>query len=231
MDCFAPVPQHKRSKFFEIVNTHPLRRCWRKKGIAMSNVTKLPVTEGATFLDYIAHPLAALMPMMDDDAFALLKADIGKHGIRDVIIRYQGQILDGRNRYRAAKELNLTLAEAHFKDFNGTLAEAESFVISANLHRRQLNNKQKQEFAQKMIAKYPQESDRALARMTSLSKNTIAAARLALACSPEKRKFDAAVKTWDGLTDQQQVAFVLMFERDIRDILTTEAGNLTAQVR
>ena len=38
-----------------------------------------------------------------------------------------------------------------------------------------------------MIAKYPQESDRALARMTSLSKSTIATARSALADSPEKR--------------------------------------------
>ena len=39
----------------------------------------------------------------------------------------------------------LKLTPAHFKEFTGTLAEAEAFVISANLHRRQLNNKQKQE--------------------------------------------------------------------------------------
>ena len=93
-----------------------------------------------------------------------------------------------------------------------------------------MNNKQKQEFAQKMIAKYPQESDRALARLTSLSKTTIAAARAALANSPEKRKFDAVVKAWDGLADQQQVDFVLMFQRDIRDILTTEAAELAGEV-
>jgi len=197
----------------------------------MSTVTKIAAVEGPTFLDYVAHPLAALMPMMDDDAFANLKADIARRGIEHPMTTYQGLLLDGRNRYRAAKELGLTLTAANFKEFTGTLAEAESFVISANLHRRQLNNKQKQEFAQKMIAKYPQESDRALARMTSLSKNTIAAARLALACSPEKRKFDAAVKAWDGLSDQQQVAFVLMFQRDIRDILATEAALLPAQVR
>jgi hypothetical protein len=78
--------------------------------------------------------------------------------------------------------------------------------------------------AQRMIAKYPNESDRALARLTSLSKNTIAAARAALISSPEKRKYEAAVKAWDGLTDQQQVDFVLRFQRDIRDILTTDAA-------
>jgi hypothetical protein len=78
-----------------------------------------------------------------------------------------------------------------------------------------------------MIAKYPNESDRALSRLTSLSKNTIAAARSALANTPEKRKFDAVVKQWDGLTDQQQIDFVVMFQRDIRDILTTEVAELT----
>ena len=139
-------------------------------------------------------------------------------------------ILDGRNRSRAAKELGLKLTAANFKEFTGTAAEAEAFVLSTNLHRRQMNNKQKQKLAQKMIAKYPQESDRALARLTSLSKTTIAAARAALANSPEKRKFDAVVKAWDGLADQQQVDFVLMFQRDIRDILTTEAAELAGEV-
>jgi ParB-like chromosome segregation protein Spo0J len=176
---------------------------------------------------YEAHPLAALMPMMDEDAFAQHKADIGKHGVREAITLYQGMILDGRNRYKAAKELGVMLTAKNFKEFTGTTTEAEAFVLSTNLHRRQLNNKQKQEFAQKMIAKYPNESDRALARLTSLSKTTIAAAREALANSPEKRKFDSAVKAWDGLTDQQQVDFVLMFQRDIRDIFTTEAVELT----
>lgn len=193
----------------------------------MTEVVKLPPASKLEVYDYVAHPLAALMPMMDDDAFANFKADIAKRGIEHPMTTYQGLLLDGRNRYRAAKELGLKLTQANFKEFAGTPAQAEAFVISANLHRRQLNNKQKQEFAQKMITKYPQESDRALSRLSSLSKTTIAAARAALANSPEKRKFDTAVKAWDGLSDQQQVEFVLMFHRDIRDILATEAVELT----
>ena len=139
-----------------------------------------PKLEVPSSFNYEAHPLAALMPMMDDDAFANLKADIAKRGIEHPMTTYQGLLLDGRNRYKAAKELALKLTTANFKEFTGTAAEAEEFVISANLHRRQLNNRQKQEFAQKMIAKYPQESDRALSRMTSLSKTTIAIARKTL---------------------------------------------------
>ena len=39
--------------------------------------------EAPSTCSYEAHPLAALMPMMDDDAFAQHKADIAKHGVRD----------------------------------------------------------------------------------------------------------------------------------------------------
>jgi ParB-like chromosome segregation protein Spo0J len=180
--------------------------------------------------DYAAlvpHPFAALMPMMDEESFRMFKANIAKEGIKEPMSIYQGLLLDGRNRYRAARELGLKLTGAQFKTFDGTPAEAEAFVISANLHRRQLNNKQKQEFAQKMIAKYPDESDRALARMTSLSKSTIAAARDALAHSPDKRKFDAAVNAFDKLSDDQQVEFVSQFAREIRDILKELAAKST----
>jgi hypothetical protein len=52
-------------------------------------------------------------------------------------------ILEGRDRYRALKALGIVPAEEHFKLFTGTKAEAEAYVISTNLHRRQLNNKQK----------------------------------------------------------------------------------------
>jgi ParB-like chromosome segregation protein Spo0J len=131
-------------------------------------------------------------------------------------------ILDGRNRYRALKSLGIVPAEEHFRVFSGTKAEAEAYVISTNLHRRHLNNKQKQEFAQAMIAKYPDKSDFALGHLTSLSKNTIAAAREALANSPEKRRADAFAKAWNALSEEQQVSFVLAHRADIRDMLAME---------
>ena len=97
-------------------------------------------------LYYEPHPLAALMPMMDEEPFKMFKANIAKEGIKEPMSIYQGLLLDGRNRQRAAVELGLNLTAANFKEFSGTAAEAEAFVISANLHRRQLNNKQKVEF-------------------------------------------------------------------------------------
>jgi hypothetical protein len=180
---------------------------------------------GIFSLDYTnlgAHPLANIMPMMSDDEFERHKADIKRNGLQVPIDLFEGMILEGRNRYRALCALGVVLGEEHFKHFSGTKAEAEAYVISTNLHRRQLNNKQKQEFAQQMIRKYPNDSDRALARLTSLSKNTIAAARDALENSPEKRKSSAFTKAWNALSDEQQVAFVLAHQADIRDILATE---------
>lgn len=173
------------------------------------------------------HPFSNLMPMMSEEERARqLAADIKRNGLQVRIDLFEGMILDGRNRYRALKSLGITPAEEHFKLFTGTRIEAEAYVISTNLHRRQLNNKQKQEFAQAMIAKYPTESDRALGRLTSLSKNTIAAAREALANSPEKRKADGFAKAWNALSDEQQVSFVLAHQADIRDILATEVGQV-----
>jgi ParB-like chromosome segregation protein Spo0J len=173
------------------------------------------------------HPYAGLMLMMSEEERARqLAADIKRNGLQVRIDLFEGMILDGRNRYRALKSLGIVPAEEHFKPFTGTKAEAEAYVISTNLHRRQLNNKQKQEFAQAMIAKYPNESDRALGRLTSLSKNTIAAAREAMNNSPERRKADAFAKAWSNLSDEQQVSFVLTHQADIKDILATEAGQI-----
>ena len=163
--------------------------------------------------------------MSEEERARQLAADIRRNGLQVRIDLFEGMILDDRNRYRALKSLGITPAEEHFKLFTGTKAEAEAYVISTNLHRRQLNNKQKQEFAQAMIAKYPSESDRAIARLASLSKNTIAAAREAMNNSPEKRKADAFAKAWNALPDDQQVSFVLAHQADIRDILATEVGS------
>ena len=81
----------------------------------MSNVAKLPVAEGPTFYDYVAHELANLLPMIDQSNYENLKADIAKQGILEPIVLFEGKILDGRNRYKAAKELSFNFAGANFK--------------------------------------------------------------------------------------------------------------------
>ncbi len=55
-------------------------------------------------------------------------------------MRFQGLILDGRNRFAACE---LAGVEPKFEDFEGTEYEALRKVISLNLHRRHLNESQR----------------------------------------------------------------------------------------
>src|SRR5215475_3644243 len=116
------------------------------------------------FDNYIAHPLANMFPMIEGNAFEELKRDIAAQGILEPIRLYQGMILDGRNRYAAAKAVGHKFTLANFVQWVGTLAEAEAWVVSTNFHRRQLTTKQKQEVIEGMICKYPTLSDREIAR-------------------------------------------------------------------
>lgn len=53
------------------------------------------------------HPAADAWPMMDDERFGELLADIQANGQREPITLCDGMILDGRNRYRACVELGI----------------------------------------------------------------------------------------------------------------------------
>lgn len=90
--------------------------------------------------EMLPHSAANLFPMMDDEAFAQLKADIAEHGQREPIIVHNGLVLDGRNRLKACQELGI---EPDHKQFEGSEGEVLDFVISLNLHRRHLSTTQR----------------------------------------------------------------------------------------
>lgn len=83
------------------------------------------------------HPAADLFPMMGDKEIRDLADDISAHGLLDPILLLDGKVLDGRNRLRAC---DLAGETPRFKDWRGD--QPTSFVISANLHRRQLSKSQ-----------------------------------------------------------------------------------------
>lgn len=79
------------------------------------------------------HPLCTLFPRLVGAEFEALKADIATHGQHEPITVYEGQILDGGNRYRACVEAGI---EPVLKEFTGI--DPASFALSANMHRRHL---------------------------------------------------------------------------------------------
>src|SRR6516225_7487753 len=160
------------------------------------------------FLNFVAHPLANMFPMIEGNAFEELKRDIAAQGILEPIRLYQGMILDGRNRYAAAKACGHSFSVDDFIQWEGTLAEAEAWVISTNMHRRQLTTKQKQEVIEGMLRKYPGLSDREIARQIGVSNSTVGAARERLTNSPEVRRYEQFKREWKKFSDAECMTFI-----------------------
>jgi hypothetical protein len=104
--------------------------------------------------DYEFHPLANIFPMMTDEETEALGSDMLEHGQREPIALYEGKILDGRNRYNACllKGIEPRFIEQRF-------ADPLAFVVSANLHRRQLNAGQRA-LVVETLANLPRGGDR-----------------------------------------------------------------------
>jgi hypothetical protein len=84
------------------------------------------------------HPAAEAFPLMASVEFARLKEDIAKNRLLEPRVVCDGLLLDGRHRYRACLELGM---EPEISEYSGP--DPLGFVISKNLHRRQLNPSQR----------------------------------------------------------------------------------------
>lgn len=76
--------------------------------------------------------------MLDERRLGSLAESIERNGLRFPIVLFDGQILDGRNRHRAAGLLGVELGPADFTDFEGDYLAAVEFVVDTNLERRDL---------------------------------------------------------------------------------------------
>jgi hypothetical protein len=104
-------------------------------------------------------------------------ADIKKNGLNETIDLCEGKILDGRNRYQAAKAAGIKLTEANFIDWESMSLEwARALVISKNLKRRHLTTEDRKRIATEVLKWQPERSDRSVAKEVGLS-DTVAAVR------------------------------------------------------
>jgi hypothetical protein len=160
------------------------------------------ITSG-TMLTLQIHPIAGEMPAMSDAEYARLRDDIERHGLIQPITIYQGMVLDGRHRLRAANEIGLTsvAAVAYVGD------DPEGYSIQQNVMRRHLTATQRAMLAGRRVT-----SDRgrpagpsglslpAAARMFAVSPRYVTEARAllndiaALGGTPESASFALDVR-------------------------------------
>jgi hypothetical protein len=100
-----------------------------------------------------AHPYADIFPMMAEDEIQALTAAIGANGLLQPIVRYQGLILDGRNRLLACEMAGI---EPTFVEHDGNDASAYAKVVSLNVQRRDLTAGQRALAAAKALEQMPE---------------------------------------------------------------------------
>src|SRR5215471_21389583 len=115
------------------------------------------------------HPFSAIFPPISDEDFGKLAADIKLNGLHQPIVRYQGKILDGNNRYRACELVKIA---PKFADFTGDDAAARNYVISANIHRRHLSPDQRRDIIAALLKADPTQSSRSIGEQTRTSHHT-----------------------------------------------------------
>lgn len=104
------------------------------------------------------HPLANLFPLIEGAAFDELVADVKANGLREPIVMFElgNQILDGRNRFRAAVAAGVideddidyvtdggTPVKKFTRFFTHGGGDPLAWVLSKNLHRRHLTDSQR----------------------------------------------------------------------------------------
>ncbi len=115
---------------------------------------------------YLFHELSSLFPLMEGEEFNDLVEDIKEHGLLEPIVLYEGTILDGRNRYRACKQLKKALK---FRNLPTNITPLD-FIISENIKRRHLTIAQRSEVGLLLLA---EEEKKAKERMQKIHEESV----------------------------------------------------------
>lgn len=91
-------------------------------------------------MNWEAHPVADIFPMMSAHELDELAADIRVNGLREPIWLYDGKIIDGRNRAEACVRADVPIRT---RGYEGDPSKLVAFVVSLNLKRRHLSESQR----------------------------------------------------------------------------------------
>jgi len=94
---------------------------------------------------YLFHEISSYLPLIEGDEFNALVEDIRQFGQIEPAVLLNGTLLDGRNRYRACKQIGIELKVREWKPSEATGMSPLQYVISENIMRRHLNDAQRGE--------------------------------------------------------------------------------------
>jgi hypothetical protein len=176
----------------------------------------------AASYEYEFHPASGWSSKIEGEEFDTLVESISKRGILNPITRHEGKIIDGRNRYLAAKACGHKFTERDFRDLAPGI-DPEDYVISQNAHRRQMSGKEKREFIARLIDAKPTASDRALAKLASVDNKTVASVREEM-----KHRGEAFLKSWGNLIQTQRQEFVTAQREELARLMGNSSPHNTA---
>lgn len=104
------------------------------------------------------HPAAAIFPLLDATDLEQLADSIAKNGQRKPIVLLDGQIVDGRNRYRACIQAGVKpVTEVYDPKVHGT--NVLHFILDHNLYRRHLTVSQRAMIAAETLKMLQQQAE------------------------------------------------------------------------
>jgi hypothetical protein len=112
---------------------------------ASASTATIPQSRNGEGVGFQVHPAADWLPLLPDDEYAELKADIEKRGLVEPILVKHGFIVDGRHRFKICLELGI---DPKFVEYEGSDIVEE--IASRNLFRRNLTPAQRAELVIKM---------------------------------------------------------------------------------
>lgn len=111
-------------------------------------------TATATTKEIAIHPTAMLFPTLAAKEMKELHDDIAANGIRVPLLfnKAETMLIDGRNRWYIAQDLKIARKDLPIEHYKGKDEEIPSVIISRNLFRRHLNDKQRATLVVKLMA-------------------------------------------------------------------------------
>lgn len=85
-------------------------------------------------MKYSQHPLSSAFPAMTDNEFKELRNSIEVNGVLNPITIYEGMVIDGWHRYKAANEANVDCPETELDEW----IDPKDFVLAQNKNRRHI---------------------------------------------------------------------------------------------